>query len=160
VLEEEWEEMIQEGEQILYEPGEGPPPQMPQADKDAKPFFILYLEGPEYVEELRRLSYWVETLLIPVYGGEVTSGYPWCPRWREHPEAIAYLHGLWLAWQERTGPRAQPSDPAGWHQSYLWPTMDALRSPNGPFAGCKPGAHRAKERPHVEHDDFVDREPS
>ncbi|RIV40380.1 DUF4913 domain-containing protein [Micromonospora radicis] len=126
-----------------------------EPDDDAGPFFILYLEGPEYVEELRRLSFWVEGLLLPVYGGEVSSSSPWCPRWREHPEAIAYLHGLWLAWQERTGADAQASDPAHWHQNYLWPTMDMLRSPNGPFAGCKPGLHRPKERPTVEQDSFL-----
>ncbi|MBQ1027855.1 DUF4913 domain-containing protein [Micromonospora sp. C95] len=126
-----------------------------EATDQDKPFFILYLDGAEYVEELRRLSMWVEDLLLPVYGGEVSSNSPWCPRWREHPEAIAYLHGLWLAWQERTGAQAQPSDPAMWHQSYLWPTMEALRSPNGPFAGCKPGSHRPKERPEVEEDDYL-----
>jgi len=131
------------------------PEEAPQADNEGKAFFILYLDGPEYLEELRRLAYWVENLLIPVYGGEVTSSTPWCPRWREHPEAIAYLHALWLAWQEKTGPKAQPSDPALWHQSYLWPTMDVLRGPNGPFAGCKPGAHRPKERPLIERDEFL-----
>ncbi|PZF91224.1 DUF4913 domain-containing protein [Micromonospora endophytica] len=140
---------IEPGEPVLEQsPPEPPPPEPPEAT----PFFILYLDGPEYGEELRRLSYWVESLLLPVYGGEVTSSSPWCPRWREHPEAIAYLHGLWLAWQERTGPQAQLSDPATWHQSYLWPTMDTLRSGNGPFAGCKPGSHRPKERPPVEPD--------
>ncbi|WP_433533067.1 DUF4913 domain-containing protein [Micromonospora sp. CA-263727] len=128
----------------------------PEDAEEARPFFILYLYGEEYVEELRRLSSWVEDLLLPVYGGEVSSSSPWCPRWREHPEAIAYLHGLWLAWQERTGPKAQASDPATWHQSYLWPTMEALRSANGPFAGCKPGLHRPKDRPEVEADDVYD----
>jgi hypothetical protein len=122
-------------------------------DDRTEPFFILYLDGSDYVEELRRLSFWVDHLLVPVYCAEVSSSLPWCPRWSEHPEAVAYLHALWLAWQERTGPRALPSDPAAWHQSYLWPTMDKLREANGPFAGCKPGAHRAKERPTVEPDD-------
>lgn len=151
-------QMAQEGEPIQNEPAEEPLRRdEPDAGKEPNPFFILYLDGPEYVEELRRLSFWVETLLIPVYGGEVTSSAPWCPRWREHPEAIAYLDGLWLVWQEMTGPQAQASDPAGWHQNYLWPTMEALRNPNGPFAGCKPGAHRPKERPFVERDDFLHR---
>ncbi|RUL92134.1 DUF4913 domain-containing protein [Verrucosispora sp. FIM060022] len=127
-------------------------PVVEETDEEGKPFFILYLDAAEYEEELRRLSYWVENLLLPVYGGEVSSSSPWCPRWWEHPEAIAYLHGLWLAWQERTGPQANGSDPATWHQSHLWPTMDALRSPNGPFAGCKPGSHRSKERPQVDGD--------
>ncbi|MFV2099679.1 DUF4913 domain-containing protein [Micromonospora sp. LOL_024] len=126
-----------------------------EATEEARPFFILYLEREEYAEELRRLAIWVEQLLLPVYGGEVSSSSPWCPRWYDHREAIAYLHGLWLAWQERTGPQAELSDPANWHQSFLWPTMEALRNPNGPFAGCKPGLHRHKERPEVEQDDFL-----
>ncbi|MEV6693488.1 DUF4913 domain-containing protein [Micromonospora sp. NPDC051196] len=138
--------------QTAAPPDDEPVAAAPEAD-ESRPFFILYLHGAEYEEELRRLSYWVQALLLPVYGGEVTSSSPWCPRWREHAEAIAYLHGLWLAWQERTGPQAQASDPATWHQSYLWPTMDVLRSPNGPFAGCKPGSHRPKERPQVQGDD-------
>ncbi|SCF27468.1 DUF4913 domain-containing protein [Micromonospora mirobrigensis] len=50
----------------------------------------------------------------------------------------------------RTGPGAAPSDPALWHQNHLWPTMGTLRSPDGPFAGCKPGGHRPKERPWAE----------
>nr|BFE59545.1 hypothetical protein GCM10020063_040710 [Dactylosporangium thailandense] len=120
-----------------------------------EPFFILYLVGDEYVSELRRLSIWVEKLLIPVYAQEVTSSAPWCSRWRDHPEAIAYLHGLWLAWQDRTGPGADMTGPVTWHRDFLQPTMDALRSPNGPFAGCKPGAHRHKERPAVDDDGSV-----
>ncbi|BCB86540.1 DUF4913 domain-containing protein [Phytohabitans suffuscus] len=135
------------------EPPIEPPADQPDAGR--KPFFILYLDGPEYVEELERLAFWVDNLLIPVYGAEATSSAPWCPRWPEHPEAIAYLHGLWLAWQERTGKDASASGPADWHQGYLWPTMDMLRSPNGPFAGCKAGSHRPKTRPSVERNDLT-----
>ncbi|MEU1585597.1 DUF4913 domain-containing protein [Micromonospora sp. NPDC005710] len=125
------------------------------ANDAPRPFFILYLNGPEYVEELRRLSRWVEQLLLPVYGREVTSASPWCPRWREHPEAIGYLHALWLAWQDKTGPRATMLGPLEWHRDHLRPIMDALGSPDGPFAGCKRGAHRVKERPFVDDDGFL-----
>jgi hypothetical protein len=120
-----------------------------------KAFFIFYLEGEEYVEELRRLSAWVERLLLPVYGGEVTSAAPWCPRWREHAEAVGYLHSLWLAWQEKTGPAADVLGPLEWHRDCLGHVMETLRDPSGPFAGCKPGSHRAKERPAIENDGFL-----
>ncbi|WP_433460942.1 DUF4913 domain-containing protein [Micromonospora sp. CA-248212] len=126
------------------------PREAPASEKKSEPFFILYLNGPTYLEEMRRLSLWVEKLLIPVYGEEVTSGAPWCPRWHEHTEAVAYFHGLWLAWQDKTGPKASLTGPSEWHRDHLGPTMTALRNPSGPFAGCKPGAHRAKERPSVE----------
>ncbi|MFD6566800.1 DUF4913 domain-containing protein [Micromonospora profundi] len=115
-----------------------------------KPPFILYLEGDEYAEALRMLTMWVRHLLVPVYAREVSSTAPWCSRWWLHPEAIAQLYGLWLAWQELTGPNAGLSGPANWHRDHLGPVMSTLRDPSGPFAGCKPGAHRAKEIPHVE----------
>ncbi|MFD0746227.1 DUF4913 domain-containing protein [Phytohabitans flavus] len=146
----------QEGEPVRDQTAERAPADAKGAGGKSKPFFILYLDGPEYVEELHRLTFWVDNLLIPVYGAEATSSTPWCPRWREHPEAIAYLHGLWLAWQDKTGKDAAPSNPADWHQVYLWPTMDALRNPNGPFSGCKAGSHRPKERPYIERDNFMD----
>lgn len=47
---------------------------------------------------MRQLTLWVHHVLLPVYGREVTSMSLWCSRWWEHPEAVAQLHGLWLAW--------------------------------------------------------------
>ena len=60
---------------------------------------------------------------------------------------MAQLYGLWMAWQELTGPESAGTGPATWHRDYLTHIMAALRDPQGPFAGCKPGAHRAKEAP-------------
>jgi hypothetical protein len=75
---------------------------------------------------------------------------PWCPHWREHSEAITYLHAFWLAWQDRTSGDAEITGPAQWHRDYPTPTMDFLRAASGPFAGCKKGVHRATERPSVD----------
>ncbi|MGI5443771.1 DUF4913 domain-containing protein [Streptomyces shenzhenensis] len=122
-------------------PAETPPP---------RPKFILYLEGAEYADSLRRLTLWTHHVLLPVYGREVTSSTPWCGRWWEHPEAVAQLHGLWLAWGELTGADAEMTGPASWHRDFLMPVMESLRSPQGPFAGCKPGGHRRKEVPPVD----------
>ncbi|MGP3974550.1 DUF4913 domain-containing protein [Streptomyces sp. 8N114] len=126
---------------------EPPPPEPPPAPR---PSFILFLDGPEHQETLRRLTLWTHHLLLPVYGREVTSTAPWCPRWWEHEEAVAQLHGLFLAWQELTGPDAGASGPAMWHRDYLGPVMDTLRDPTGPFAGCKPGSHRVKQLPPID----------
>ncbi|WAZ25687.1 DUF4913 domain-containing protein [Streptomyces cinnabarinus] len=112
--------------------------------------FILYQEGPEYGRTLRKLTLWVHHVLLPVYGREVTSTAPWCSRWWEHPEAVAQLHALWLAWEELTDSDSPGSGPASWHRDCLGPAMLSLRDPAGPFAGCKPGAHRAKETPPVD----------
>ncbi len=114
------------------------------------PHFILYMEGDEYGQTLRQLTLWTHHVLLPVYGRETTSAEPWCSRWWEHPEAVAQLHGLWLAWGELTGPGSKLSGPANWHRDYLGPIMSALRNPTGPFAGCKPGVHRSKEIPKVD----------
>lgn len=126
---------------------EGPPP---KEEPPTPPSFILYLQGPAYAQQLRQLTLWTHHVLLPVYGREVTSSAPWCGRWWEHPEAVAQLHGLWLAWGELTGPGSDLSGPASWHRDYLSSVMDALRNPQGPFAGCKPGMHRPKQTPPVD----------
>ena len=122
----------------------------PEEGGGGEPQFILYLDGPNYGEALNRLNLWVRHLLLPVYGREVTSSEVWCSRWWEHREAVAQFYALWMAWQEQTGAGAALTGPANWHRDYLGPTMTALRDPSGPFAGCKPGSHRAKESPYVD----------
>ena len=115
----------------------------PQKQPPRRPLFILYMEGAEYAQTLRQLTLWTHNVLLPVYGREITSAAPWCSRWWQHPEAVAQLHALWLAWAELTGPDAGMSGPANWHRDYLESVMSSLRNPMGPFAGCKPGAPRA-----------------
>ncbi|MFE5141202.1 DUF4913 domain-containing protein [Streptomyces fagopyri] len=139
--------------------GNAPPGEKPSAGGDdaaprekplSPPQFILYLEGPAYANSLRQLTLWTHHVLLPVYGREITSTAPWCGRWWEHPEAVAQLHALWLAWGELTGPGSAVVGPATWHRDYLTTAMTALRDPQGPFAGCKPGMHRPKEAPKVD----------
>ena len=143
--------VVQEPELAVTGSSEPSPPPIPDGEKESeKPFFILYLSGPDYLDELDRLTTWVNNLLIPVYGREVTSGAPWCPEWPQHPEAVAQFHGLWLAWQENTGPKAPLSGPAQWHRDHLGPVMQSLRDPSGPFAGCRRGSHRDKEAPYID----------
>ncbi|MCK8678210.1 MULTISPECIES: DUF4913 domain-containing protein [Streptomyces] len=112
--------------------------------------FILYLDGERHAQALRALTLWVHYLLLPVYGRETVSARPWCPRWWEHPEAVAQLYGLWMAWQHHTGPGADLLGPAVWHRDFAGPVLLSLRDPAGPFAGCKPGSHRAKAVPEVD----------
>ncbi|WUX04407.1 DUF4913 domain-containing protein (plasmid) [Streptomyces sp. NBC_01450] len=96
------------------------------------------------------LALWVHGLVLPVYGREISSTAPWCPRWYEHLEAVAQLYGLWMAWQNLTGKGSPLTGPATWHRDYLNPVMHSLRDPSGIFAGCKPGQHRPKEAPPTE----------
>ncbi|MFD7550581.1 DUF4913 domain-containing protein [Streptomyces sp. NPDC059816] len=108
--------------------------------------FILALPGQAYEEELAALGTWVERLLLPVYGREITTGRPWCFQWREHPEATARLHGLWLAWQQFTDTEAGLAGPATWHRDHLDPTWLQLRAPDGPFGACTTSPSRPSHR--------------
>ncbi|MGW7517773.1 DUF4913 domain-containing protein [Streptomyces sp. NPDC054796] len=108
--------------------------------------FILALAGAAYGKELAALRVWVEELLLPVYGREITSTRPWCPRWSEHPEAVARLHALWLSWQQFTDSEAGLAGPALWHRDHLDPTLLQLRAPDGPFSACTTSPARANHR--------------
>ncbi|MER5339354.1 DUF4913 domain-containing protein [Streptomyces mirabilis] len=132
------------------QPAAGTDGTAPQEKPPAPPQFILYLEGQAYANTLRQLTLWTHHVLLPIYGREVTSAAPWCARWWAHPEAVAQLHGLWLAWGDLTGPGSAMTGPANWHRDYLSNVMTTLRDPQGPFAGCKPGMHRPKEKPTVD----------
>jgi hypothetical protein len=107
------------------------------SDAPAVPPFLLRLDGAMYYSELGALAEWVTELLVPTYMREPGSLAPWCPQWWEHPEAVARLHALWLAWQELTDPETGGrTGPAVWHRDYLDPCMAHLRDPQGPFCAC------------------------
>ncbi|MGW4492337.1 DUF4913 domain-containing protein [Streptomyces sp. NPDC004376] len=108
--------------------------------------FILALGGEAYTVELAALSDWVNYLFLPVYGREISTTRPWCARWHEHPEAVARLHALWLAWQQFTDVEAGLSGPSTWHRDHLDQTLAHLRAPDGPFAACTTSANRPNHR--------------
>ncbi|GAA3843777.1 DUF4913 domain-containing protein [Sphaerisporangium flaviroseum] len=143
---------LDELDQLDPDPGGHAEPQQNAAPQEgAGPIFLLLLEEPLYQQEMELLAMWVQQVLIPVYVAEPTPTMPWCPRWWKHPTALARLHALWLAWQERTDPEAGGfTGPADWHRDYLDSTLAVLRAPDGPFSGCstdpRGGGHR-DERP-------------
>lgn len=108
--------------------------------------FILALGGQAYAVELAALTNWVHNLLLPVYGREITTGRPWCRQWQEHPEAVARLHALWLAWQQLTDVQAGLTGPSTWHRDHLDPALLQLRTPDGPFGACTTSAARPHHR--------------
>ncbi|WP_019359469.1 DUF4913 domain-containing protein [Streptomyces sp. AA1529] len=129
-------------------PGRGPATTPSGADgpAEASSVFILAMAGQAYAEELAALKVWVEDLLLPVYGREITSTRPWCPQWTEHPEAVARLHALWLAWQQFTGTDAGLAGPSLWHRDHLDPGLMQLRAPDGPFSACTTSPSRPNHR--------------
>lgn len=118
---------------------------VPEEDGPAS-VFILALGAKAYVVELAALTNWVHDLLLPVYGREITTGRPWCLQWPEHPEAVARLHALWLAWQQLTDTQAGLTGPSTWHRDHLDPALLQLRTPDGPFGACTTSAARPHHR--------------
>ncbi|WP_406080464.1 DUF4913 domain-containing protein [Streptomyces zaomyceticus] len=116
-----------------------------KADSPAS-VFILALGGEAYAVELGALSDWVNYLLLPVYGREISTTRPWCAQWHEHPEAVARLHALWLAWQQLTDTEAGLAGPSTWHRDHLDQALVHLRAPDGPFAACTTSPTRPSHR--------------
>ena len=108
--------------------------------------FILALGGKAHAVELAALSDWVNYLFLPVYGREISTTRPWCDQWHEHPEAVARLHALWLAWQQLTDAEAGLSGPSTWHRDHLDQALVHLRAPDGPFAACTTSPTRPNHR--------------
>ncbi|MFF3750546.1 DUF4913 domain-containing protein [Streptomyces sp. NPDC002018] len=117
-----------------------------QGDDGPASVFILALDGKAYVTELAALTDWVNYLFLPVYGREISTTRPWCDQWHEHPEAVARLHALWLAWQQLTDAEAGLSGPSTWHRDHLDHTLAHLRAPDGPFAACTTSPTRPNHR--------------
>ena len=121
-------------------------PQAGGAPAGPSSVFILGMGGDAYAAELAALSDWVDHLFLPVYGREISTARPWCEQWREHPEAVARLHALWLAWQQLTDAEASLCGPSVWHRDHLDHALAQLRSPDGPFAPCTTSAARPNHR--------------
>ncbi|MFD4767227.1 DUF4913 domain-containing protein [Streptomyces niveus] len=120
-------------------PGPGPAPA-------PEPRPILELEGEEYEDELDGLGDWVDDFLLPVYGAEVTTAAPWCPRWQEHDGVVAWLHALWLAYQQHKDPEAGLAGMFVWHRDFLIHAMSAVRAPGGPLSACMTSPDRPTHR--------------
>ncbi|MFI1953161.1 DUF4913 domain-containing protein [Streptomyces xinghaiensis] len=108
--------------------------------------FIPALDNEAYGVEVDALTAWVNHLLLPVYGREITTSRPWCHQWQDHPEAVARLHALWLAWQQFTDVEAGLAGPSVWHRDHLDPAWLQLRAPDGPFSACTTNPNRPHHR--------------
>lgn len=120
--------------------GLAPQPALPE------PRPILELEGEEYEDELDALSDWVDDFLVRVYGAEVTTAAPWCQQWQEHADVVAWLHALWLAYQQHKDPEAGLSGLFVWHRDFLTHAMAAVRAAGGPLSACMTDPDRPAHR--------------
>ncbi|MEU9246599.1 DUF4913 domain-containing protein [Streptomyces sp. NPDC048385] len=118
----------------------------PASTAQPEPRPILELEGEEYEDELDALSDWVDDFLLPVYGAEVTTAAPWCLQWQEHDEVVAWLHALWLAYQQHKDPEAGLAGLFVWHRDFLTHALAAIRAPGGPLSACMTSPERPAHR--------------
>lgn len=124
---------------------EAPDGQATQVGRPSSPF-IVAMGGEKYATELAGLADWVHFVLLPFYGREISTARPWCKKWYEHPEAVARLHALWLAWQQLTATEAGQIGTSTWHRDHLDHALLQLRAPDGPFAACTTSAARPTHR--------------
>lgn len=111
----------------------GLPASRPQPP-EARP--ILELQDEEFEDELDALTDWVDGFLMDTYGAEVTTAAPWCRQWQEHADVVAWLHALWMAYQQHREPDAGQSGMLVWHRDFLTHTMAAVRAQGGPMSAC------------------------
>ncbi|ULR55830.1 DUF4913 domain-containing protein [Streptomyces deccanensis] len=123
-------------------PGLGGPPAA--ARPESRP--ILELDGEEREDELDALSDWVDDFFLPVYGAEVTTAAPWCLQWQEHDDVVAWLHALWLAYQQHKDPEAGLSGMFVWHRDFLTHAIGAIRAPGGSLSACMTSPDRPAHR--------------
>lgn len=121
-------------------------PGMPTPPAPPEPRPILELEGEEYEDELDGLTDWVDGFLMDTYGAEVTTAAPWCQQWQEHTDVVAWLHALWMAYQQHKDPEAGLSGLLVWHRDFLTHTMAAVRAPGGPLSACMTDPDRTAHR--------------
>lgn len=116
----------------------------PSAPPEPRP--ILELDGEELEDELDALSDWVDDYFLPVYGAEVTTAAPWCLEWQDHDDVVAWLHALWLAYQQHRDPEAGLSGLFVWHRDFLTHAVAAIRAPGGPLSACMTSPDRPAHR--------------
>ncbi|WP_063770987.1 DUF4913 domain-containing protein [Streptacidiphilus neutrinimicus] len=108
--------------------------------------FILALDDNAYAREVESMTPWVDEIFLKIYGREVSGARPWCVRWPEHPEVVARLHALWLAWQALTHVEAGHAGPSTWQRDHLDPALMQLRDPAGPLGACTTHPDRPTHR--------------
>lgn len=86
-------------------------------------------DGETFFDDVEQ---WVDEWLLPTYRRHLSRHERvWCRRWREHPEVVHRLTGVWLAWEGSRG-----ADVSRWWREDLDYHMGVITSLGGPFRSC------------------------
>lgn len=85
------------------------------------------------------LDSWVEQFFAVTFTRSLGGEWRWCPRWREHPEAVFRLDALWRSYE--TLRREGGMGTAVWLRDHLEHQHGVLLSARGPFALCTLNRH-------------------
>ena len=104
---------------------------------------------------------WVGEVLLPMRqplvktGRAQPTGLRWCPRWHQHPEAVARLAAMA---ESHRAMRAELAESGPGHTEAVWwrdiadPLWRELTADHGPFAACSPSSH--SDPPQLTHTDL------
>lgn len=83
---------------------------------------------------------WVNSWLLPMWTRPLGhDSLTWCPQWWRHPEAVARLTALWLAWEQL---RLEPGTAMSvWWRDHADHHLPVLLGAQNIFKGCTPERH-------------------
>lgn len=93
------------------------------------------------------LATFVHEQLIPAYRRRLSSGRVWCRQWWKHPEAMARLDALWMAFEHLRHDTG--TGMSIWWRDHVDHHMAVLLDPDGPMKGCdaERGIHNDRMEP-------------
>jgi hypothetical protein len=82
---------------------------------------------------------WVVNVMQDTLERRATNSRRWCPEWYKHPEVLTRFRLLYQTYREVEGLDAISY--SMWFIDHLDRHLDAICSPDGPFAACSPERH-------------------
>jgi hypothetical protein len=82
---------------------------------------------------------WVVNMMQETLERRATNTRRWCPQWYKHPEVLTRFRILYASYREVEGLDAISY--STWFLDHLDRHLDAIFSPDGPFAACSPDRH-------------------
>jgi hypothetical protein len=82
---------------------------------------------------------WVVNMMQDTLERRATNSRRWCPQWYKHPEVLTRFRILYASYREVE--KLDAFTYSTWFLEHLDRHLDAIFSPDGPFAACSPERH-------------------